>query len=704
MADNSFIAKRLSQAGELIIGAGLLIVIAMLVLPLAPFMLDFLLVFNIGLSLIVLLLTLYIKKSINFSIFPSLLLIITLFRLGLNVACSRGILTKSTAASSIINAFGGFIVGGNYVVGLVIFIILVIIQFVVITNGAQRVAEVSARFTLDAMPGKQMAIDADLNAGIITEEQARTRREDIESEADFYGAMDGAARFIRGDAIAAIIIVIINIVGGFVVGVLQHNLSIQEALKTYILLTIGAGIAVQIPALLVSTGAGMIVSRVSLEGDFGKDMSSQIFSQPQALVVAAILLFTFLFIPTLPKIPFMVIAFATGGIAYILKNASKKAQQEELQQQEKEAVLKRKPENVMNLLKVDPAELEIGYGLIPLVNPEQGGTLLDRVTLIRRQLALDLGFVVPPVRIRDNVQLGPNEYVIKVKGIEVAKKSVQLNHYLAINPGKVKEEIRGVAGTEPVFNLPGVWIMESQRRRAELNGYTVVDIPTVISTHLSEVIKKHAPQLLTRQDTQNLIDNLKKDYPALVDELVPNIMNVGDIQKVLKGLLSERVPIRDLVTICETLADAVRFTKNIDSLTESVRTALGSHICKQYVAKDKVLYVATISPELEHLLIEKITSQPEGNQISWEPGFIKKFLQSVTKGVEEILKRGYQPVVLVAPQLRLPFRRLTERSFPSLAVISYREIPPEQEVKVLGRIENFNEESYTSPTAVGEES
>ncbi len=668
-------------------GAGLLLVVGMLLLPIPSGILDFILVVNMALSIVVLLVTMYIHESVHFSIFPSLLLLITLFRLGLNIACSRAILTKGIEAGKIINAFGGFVVGGNYVVGLVIFIILVIIQFIVITNGAQRVAEVAARFTLDAMPGKQMSIDADLNAGIITEAEARRRREDIEREADFYGAMDGAARFIRGDAIAAIVIIIVNIIGGFIVGILQQHLSLQEALKTYTLLTVGAGIAMQIPALLISTGTGILISRVSTDSNLGKDLSSQLFSQPQALVVAAVLLALLLFIPALPKLPFLIITLSTGGIAYILKNAARRAEEEERTRQEKEAVLRRKPENVMGLLKVDPIELEIGYGLIPLVNPEQGGTLLDRVSLIRRQLALDLGIVVPPVRIRDNVQLPPNGYVIKIKGIEVARRQVQLNHYLAINPGKVKEEIKGIPGTEPVFNLPGVWIMDNQRRRAEVAGYTVVDIPTVISTHMSEVIKNYAPELLTRQDVQNLVDNLKKDYPAIVDELIPNLMSIGELQKVLKSLLKEKVPIRDLVTIMEVLADNVRFTKDIELLTEAVRAALGPHICKQYVAADKILYVVTVSPQVEQMLSEQMGTQEQPQEVSLDPDFVRRIIEGISRAITVLLNKGYQPVVLVAPHLRLLFRKITERSFPNLAVLSYREIPSDQVVKSLGKVE-----------------
>jgi flagellar biosynthesis protein FlhA len=686
MTEDLAVLKRFTQLGELLLGVGLLVVIGMLLLPLPSFLLDLFLVFNIGISLVVLLVTMYIQESVHFSIFPSALLMMTLFRLGLNIAASRAILTRGINAGNIISSFGTFVVAGNYVVGLVIFIILVIIQFIVITNGAQRVAEVAARFTLDAMPGKQMSIDADLNAGLITETDARQRRANIEKEADFYGAMDGAARFIRGDAIAAIIIIIVNIIGGFIVGVFQQNMALQDALRTYVLLTIGAGIAMQIPALFIATGTGIIVSRVSNESNLGKDLSAQIFSQPQALIVTAGLLSLLLFIPALPKLPIFLIAFSTGGIAYIVKNAAKRATEEEGKRTEKEAMLKRKPENVINLLKVDPIELEIGYGLIPLVNPEQGGTLLDRVGLIRRQLALDLGIVVPPVRIRDNIQLAQNQYSIKIKGIEVARKEVQLNHYLAINPGKVKEEIRGIAGSEPVFNLPGVWIMEGQRRKAEVNGYTVVDIATVISTHLSEIIKSNAPELVTRQDIQNLLDNLKKDYPAVVDELVPNVINVGDIQKILKGLLRERVPVRDLVTVCETLADHGRMTKNIDVLIETVRAALGHNICKQYVSPDKILYVTTLSPQIERQIADRVQNQDEPGEIAFDPEFVKEVLNSTAKALENLLARGCQPVILVSPHVRLALRRMTDRSLPNLAVLSYREIPVGQEVKVLGSV------------------
>ncbi len=691
MAGSNSLTTRFYQIGELSMGVGLLLVIGMLIIPLPSFILDLFMVVNIAISLLVVLVTMYITDSVQFSIFPTMLLMITLFRLGLNIACARAILTRGIDAGKIISAFGGFVVGGNYVVGLVIFIIIVIVLFIVITNGAQRVAEVAARFTLDAMPGKQMSIDADLNAGVISEEEARQKRKDIEKEADFYGSMDGAARFIRGDAIAAIVIILVCIIGGFVVGIVQQGLSLQEALRTYILLTVGAGIAMQLPALFVSTATGMIVSRVSTESHVGKDMVTQIISHPRAMMVGGAILFALVLIPALPKIPIFLIAGSLGGIAYILTNAGKKAEEEEKEQQEKDAVLKRKPENVMSLLKVDPIELEIGYGLIALVNPEQGGTLLDRVSLIRRQAALDLGIVVPPVRIRDNIQLAPNEYCIKIKGIEIVRKTVQLNHYLAINPGKVKEIISGVPGSEPVFNLPGVWIMEVQRRKAEVSGYTVVDIPTVISTHLSEIIKQHGSELLTRQDVQNLIDNLKKDYPAIVEELVPSLLNIGDIQKVLKACLQERVPVRDLVTICETLADNARFTKNIDQLNEAVRTALGYHICRQYLAPDKALYVVTVGPHLEQAIAEKIGMQVEGESFAFGPEFVKSLVDIAAKELENLLRKGYQPVILASPQIRLTLRRLTEKSFPNAAVLSYREIPSEQNVKVMGVVEMNNE-------------
>lgn len=680
-------SNKFSQLSHFFMAAGLLLVMVMLVLPLPSFLLDLLLVFNIALSLIVLLVSLYVQESVEFSIFPSMLLMITLLRVGLNVACVRAILTKGSAAGKIISAFGGFVVGGNYVVGLVIFIIMVIVLFIVITNGAQRVAEVTARFTLDAMPGKQMSIDADLNAGAITEEEARQKRKDIEKEADFFGSMDGAARYIRGDAIASIVIILVSIIGGFVVGVVQQGLSLQDALRTYILLTVGMGIAFQIPALLLSTSTGIMVSRVSSEENISRDLLGQLLNHPPAFIIAAALLFFLVLIPGLPKLPILVLVASSGGIAYIMNSAGKKAEAEAKEQEEKDTLLRRKPENVMSLLKVDPIELEIGYGLIALVNPEQGGTLLDRVSLIRRQSALDLGIVVPPVRIRDNIQIAPDEYCIKIKGIEIVRRKVQLNHYLAINPGKVKETISGVPGSEPVFNLPGVWILETQRRQAETSGYTVVDIPTVISTHLSEIIKQHSSALLTRQDVQNLIDNLKKDYPAIVEELNPALLGIGDIQKVLKGCLGERVPVRDLVTICETLADTARFTKNIDALVEAVRVSLGYHICKQYLAPDKVLYTVTVDPNVEQVLLEQISSQPEGAGFSFSPEFIKTLIDRLSKALENLLHKGYQPVVLVSPQVRSVFRRLTERNFPNLAVLSYREVPSEQNVKVLGRVE-----------------
>ncbi|MFA5101433.1 MAG: flagellar biosynthesis protein FlhA, partial [Candidatus Omnitrophota bacterium] len=577
--------------------------------------------------------------------------------------------------------------GGSYVVGLVIFIILIVIQYVVVTSGSQRIAEVAARFTLDAMPGKQMAIDADLNSGLINEDQARARRVQIQKEADFYGAMDGASKFVRGDATAAIIVILVNIIGGFIIGMVQQHMQFIRALQVYTLLTIGAGIAMQVSSLLLSTATGLIVSRAATDTDLGQDLSTQIFRQPRAIGIAAALLLSFVFVPAIPKIPFLLIAGSVGGIALTLRKASQRNEEEVKKNQQREALLKKKPESVFGMLKMDVLELEVGYGLIPLVNPEQGGSLLDRVTLIRRQLALDLGIIVPPIRIRDNVGLAPNEYVIKIKGVESIRRQVYLNHYLAINPGRVSEAIDGIQTQEPVFNLPATWITELQKKRAELLGYTVVDVPSIIATHLSEIIRTQAACIITRQDVQGLVDNVKKEFPAVVDELIPNLLTIGEVQKVLQGLLSERVSIRDLVTILETLADNAKTTKDLDSLVGFVRIALSRQICRHLQADDKSISVVTIDPQVEAIITEALRQQDQRQAIlALEPDVIKKIFASLSAQLEKIVRLSKQPVVLASPNIRAAFRKLTERNFPNVHVLSYNEVSTEQEIKSLGMV------------------
>ncbi len=679
--------QRFTKYSDIVIAIGVFLVIGLLLVPLPAMMIDVFLLMNIAVSLVVLLITIYLKQAVQFSMFPALLLLLTLFRLAVNVACCRAILIRGDAASNVIKAFGGFVVGDSYVVGIVIFLILIVIQFIVLTSGSQRIAEVAARFTLDAMPGKQMAIDADLNSGLINEEQAKQRRLQIQKEADFYGSMDGASKFVRGDVTAAIVIILVNIIGGFIIGVAQQGMPFLKALQVYTLMTIGAGIAMQVAALLLSTAAGLVVSRAATDTDLGNAITGQVLSQPRAIAVAASLLFVFLFVPSIPKIPFLLIAGSVGGIAYTLRKAQSKTEEEAKKQIEKEAVLRKKPENVAGMLKMDILELEIGYGLIPLVNPEQGGSLLDRITLIRRQIALDAGIVVPPIRIRDNVSLAPNEYAIKIKGVDVVHSTVQLNQYLAINPGKVTETVEGIATHEPVFRLPAIWITEGRKRSAEMAGYTVVDIASIIGTHLSEIIRSQAANILSRQDVQSLIDNVKKDYPTVVEELIPGLMTIGELQKILQSLLAERVSIRDLPTILETLADNVRSTKEVDALVGYVRVALSRQICKQLQVEDKSISVVTLDPQVEQMIMENIRSQDSrASYLALDPETVKKIFSSLSNGISKLINSSRPPVILVSPQVRSAFKRLTERNFAQLNVLAYNEVPTDQEVKSLGMV------------------
>lgn len=683
----SLYIQRFTRYSDMLIAVGVFLVIGMLLIPLPGMAIDIFLLMNLAISLVVLLITVYLKQAVHFSMFPALLLLLTLFRLSLNVACCRAILLRGDAASSLVKAFGGFVVGESYVVGIVIFLILIIIQFVVVTSGSQRIAEVAARFTLDAMPGKQMAIDADLNSGLINEEQAKQRRLQIQKEADFYGAMDGASKFVRGDVTAAIIIMLVNIIGGFIIGVAQQQMPFLKALQVYTLMTIGAGIAMQVAALLLSTATGLVVSRAATDTDLGQEITGQVLSQPRAIAVAAALLFVFVFVPSIPKIPFILIAGSVGGIAYTLRQAQTKTEKDALKQSEKEAIMKKKPENVIGMLKMDILELEIGYGLIPLVNPEQGGSLLDRITLIRRQIALDTGIVVPPIRIRDNVSLAPNEYAIKIKGVDIAHSLVQLNHYLAINPGRVTESIDGIPTHEPVFNLPALWVTEGHKRRAEMAGYTVVDVASIIGTHLSEIIRSQAAAILSRQDVQGLIDNVKKEYPTVVEELIPSLMTIGELQKILQHLLSERVSVRDLPTILETLADNARNTKDIDTLVSFVRSALSRQICKQLQADDQSISVVTLDPQIEQLIIDHLKNQDQKpSYLAMDPDIIKRIFASLSAAVAKLVGVSRPPVVLVSPQVRGAFKKLTERNYPHLNVLAYNEVPTDQEIKSLGMV------------------
>jgi flagellar biosynthesis protein FlhA len=662
-------------------------VLLIMMIPIPTIVLDILLSLSITLSIIVLLLSMYVLRPLDFSIFPSILLILTLFRLSLNVASTRLILLHgnegTAAAGQVIKAFGTFVVGGNYVVGLIVFLVLVLINFIVITKGATRIAEVAARFTLDAMPGKQMSIDADLNAGLITESTARRRRRDIEREADFYGAMDGASKFVRGDAIAGVIIVFVNIVGGLVVGVLQKGMRIDDAAVNYTLLTIGDGLVTQVPALIVSTAAGMLVTRSTSSTNLGAEVAGQVFLQPKAIATASVMLLVFGLIPGMPKISFFAISAVAGAFAFkLFKTASAAKEKEE------EAQPPTTPrESVETLLPLDLMELEVGYGLIHLVDAAQGGELLERIRALRRQLAVEMGIIVPAIHIRDNLQLKPNEYSIILKGVEIAGGELVPGHYLVIAADDRGLKLKGIETKEPAFGLPAVWVGEKEKESAQAKGYVVVDPATVVTTHLTEVIKSHADELLRREEVRSLLDNLAAGHPKVVEELVPNVLSLGLIQKVLQRLLRERVPIRDLLTILETLADYVNLTKNVDILTGYVRQALARTITKQYRDTKGDITVVTLAPALEEAISRAVQHTEYESYVAADPDLIQKVITGLQKYIPQFTSRGLQPVVLCSPQTRIHLRNIVERFFPNLAVISHNEVTRDVNIKSLGMVE-----------------
>ncbi|HHY05619.1 MAG TPA: flagellar biosynthesis protein FlhA [Clostridia bacterium] len=669
---------------DIIVALGIVGIVVMMIVPLHPSLLDILLVFNITCSLIILLVTMYNKEPLDFSVFPSLLLVMTLYRLALNISSTRLILLHAYAGE-VINQFGEFVVGGNAFVGFIIFLILVIIQFIVITKGAERVAEVAARFTLDAMPGKQMSIDADLNAGLITEDEARERRSKIQREADFYGAMDGATKFVKGDAIASIVITLINILGGMAVGLLQQKMgSIGEVAQRYTLLTVGDGLVSQIPALLLSTSTGIIVTRAASEENLGIDITEQVFSQPKVLAIASSVLIFFGLVPGLPKGPFISLGLVMGFLAYSLYKTETALDREIIQSvEQEEAGEMRKPENVYSLLQIDPIELEMGYGLIPLVDTEQGGDLLERVIMIRRQCALELGIVIPPIRIRDNMQLSPNNYVLKLRGVPLAQGEIMLNQYLAMGG---EGELSGIPTKEPAFGLPAKWIGASLREQAEMFGYTVVDPPSVLATHITEFLKNNAADILSRQDVKSLLDNLKKEYPAVVEEVVPNLLSLAEIHKVLSNLLQERVPIRDLVSIMEALGDWAPLTKDPELLTEYVRQKLARQIAQLYKDEEGKLYCFTVEPQIEKLIGESAQTNEQGTYLVIEPSIAQAIVKELTALLEKRSFMGKQFVILVSPVIRRYFRKLIERVLPGVPVISYNEIPPQIEIESVGMV------------------
>jgi flagellar biosynthesis protein FlhA len=694
---------RLNQQSGMWIAAAVVLIIGLMIVPIPPELLDLLLTLNITAAVLILLTTLYTENALSFSVFPTLLLIITLFRLSLNITGTRLILLHAYAGR-VIEAFGNVVVGGNYAVGIIIFAILIIIQFVVITNGAGRVAEVAARFTLDAMPGKQLAIDADLNAGLITESEARQRRRDIQRSADFYGAMDGASKFVRGDAVAAVIIVFVNIIGGFFIGILQQGLTLVQALQRFTLLTVGEGIVTQIPALLMSTATGIIVTRAASEMNFGNELTRQILQEPRAIAITSVLLIVFGFVG-LPPVWMFLMAGVMGVIFFRQRDLQRKgllprgdgtvpalaggAAAPGVQPGVTAQPAVKPAESVVPLLSYDPMELEIGFGLIPLVDVAQGGDLLERITMIRRHAARELGIVVPPIRVRDNLQLKPSTYVIKIYGLEVARAEVMVSRLLAMNPGTATQPIEGIPTTEPAFNLPALWIPESGRGDAEMAGYTVIDPTSVIATHLTEVIKSHAPDLLGRQETSSLLDNVKQHYPVVIEELIPNLLTVGEVQRVLQNLLRERIPIRNLLLILESLADGARQSKDIDYLTERVRVALARHICAEY-AEDGLLSVITVDPRLETLLGEAVRRGEDAYALL-DPQTVAKIYTSLTRQIQAAQAAGLHPIVLCSPAIRLALKRLTERAAPSLVVLSYSEIAPGLRVESIGQISTADE-------------
>ncbi|MCK5423691.1 MAG: flagellar biosynthesis protein FlhA [Deltaproteobacteria bacterium] len=677
----------LTRNSDVVMAIGVIGMLVVMVIPIPTFMLDIFLSFNITFSVVVLLVAMYTLKALEFSVFPSLLLLATLLRLSLNVASTRLILLHgnegTAAAGQVIRSFGSFVVGGNYVVGMVVFLILVIINFVVITKGATRIAEVAARFTLDAMPGKQMSIDADLNAGLITDIEAKTRRAEISQEADFYGAMDGASKFVRGDAIAGIVITLVNILGGLVIGVLQQGMSVSTAAQNYTLLTIGDGLVSQIPALIVSTAAGLVVTRAASDSHLGNDMISQLTGQPRAVAIASGVLILFGFIPGLPTFPFIMLGCLAGGLAYMTFEGKKAVMVKE--EEEEEAVEKEKGlEKVEELLPLDLLELEVGYGLIPLVDTEQGGELLERVKSIRRQFALEMGMIIPPMHIRDNLQLKPNQYSIIIKGVEVAGGELMPGYYLAMNPGDVKAEIEGIPTKEPAFGIPALWVGEKDKEKAQIAGYTVVDLSTMIATHISEILKTHAYELLGRQEVQSLLDNLALNHPKVVEELVPNLLSLGGVQKTLQNLLKEQVSIRDLLSIVETLADYAPITKNVDILTEYVRQRLARSITKQYKTPEGDIPLMTLDAEIEELVNNAIQHTEHESYLSLEPALAQKILAQFNKAMGKFTSMNYQPIILCSPGIRPHLKKLTERFLPTLVVLSHNEIDKRVKLKSLG--------------------
>ncbi|TAH69605.1 MAG: flagellar biosynthesis protein FlhA [Anaerolineaceae bacterium] len=674
------------KRNDIAVGLYILAAIMFLIIPMSPHLLDFFLALNISIALVILFNAMFTQEVLNMSAFPTIILFTTIFRIALNVSSTRLILSTGNPGR-VVRVFGDFVGGGNLVIGVIIFIVLILVQFIVINKGSERVAEVTARFTLDAMPGKQMAIDADLNTGAITDVQAMERRQKIQDEAAFFGSMDGATKYVKGDAIAGLIVTVINIAGGTITGMMNQGLPALEALQEYALLTIGDGLVSQIPSLMISLATGILVTKVSKEADFGNLLIGQLFSIPKVLYIVGSSMIILAIVT-----PLNVFLFGGYGLAFIFSGRSIAEKLEiesierEVSTEEAEADEIRKPENVASLLQVDPIELEFGYGIIPLADMNQGGDLLDRVVLIRRQIAIELGTVVPMIRLRDNIQLNPNQYIIKIKGIQVSEGEILFDHYMAMNPGYVEQEITGIPTFEPSFNLPAIWITESQRERAESLGYTVVDPPSIIATHLTEVIRSHIHELLTRQDVQNLVNNIQETNQTLITELVPKLLSIGEIQKVLQNLLREQISIRDLVSILETLADYAPSTRDIDVLTEYVRQNLKRAISKKYFPDGEMTSVVTLDPKVEQEIMDSVKQTEQGSYLALDPEVTREIIESVQSEIQKLEELGKNPIIITSPIVRMYFKRLIQDYFRDLTVVSYNEIDSNVELQSVGMV------------------
>ena len=683
--------KILGKNTDIILAFGLMFMLGLMLIPLPAMFLDFFLALNITLAVLVLIVALYIKSPLDISVFPGLLLVFTIFRLALNISSTRLILIEGYAGK-VIESFGTFVVGGNYVVGFIVFIILVIIQFVVIVKGSGRISEVAARFTLDAMPGKQMAIDADLNSGLINEQEAKQRRSEISREAEFYGAMDGASKFVKGDAIAGILINAINIIGGFIIGVVQRGMPFQDALKSYTILTIGDGLVSQIPALIIATAAGMVVTRSASGASLDSQLKTQLFSNPRVLGSVGGVMFLFALVPGMPTIPFILLGSVLGASSF-LKNKRNVAEANKPATQEDDVETVPKEENFEDYLQVDPIEIEIGYGLISLVDENRGGNLFQKISSTRKFIALEFGVLIPPVRVRDNLQLSPNEYIIKIKGNIVATYELYADRHLAMNPGGATEQLNGIPTSDPAFNLPGYWVLDQEKDKAELAGYTVVDSISVLTTHLQEVLKSNFDKILSRQAVKQLLETLKKEYSAVIEDINPDVLPLGTIQKVLQNLLKEFIPIKDMVQILEALIDYSKVTKNIDVLSEYARHSIGDTIANLYKDQNGIIHAAVVGELLEAHITSALKNQQEAVQtLGLNPQLLKKLNDNLSKLDNKFSTLGYQPVIITSATIRPYFYRLINSSFPDVAVLSYSELPSHVEIEFIEKLEVMNED------------